>query len=381
VPIIFIYLLSYNHPRILFFDLHNEYPNAFGHGTDKNEEYKNKTNCISWKNFSLPYWFMDLDEFVGIYHPDAGSNQKAEIKKLIIELKKQNIEEEFKDRVSVDTPIYFDIDELIKTFHRKIAPEKTTKADKEHYETYILKFESINNDTRYAFLKKDKNNQISLEDYFTNLLGLKSDKSKYLNILDLSGLPTEVRNVCVGVLSRLCFDYSYWDLDPENLPFALVLEEAHSYIPDNTDKEFALSRKQIERIAKEGRKYGISLVVISQRPSNISTTVLSQCGTFITLRLTSDLDQNKVKRLLPDTLESQADILPSLRDGEALVTGDAIKLPRKVYFKKPSPMPKSNDIRYHISWTNGIPSNYNLKSIINSWKLREKGNQNENKGN
>ncbi|MDX2072643.1 MAG: ATP-binding protein [Haliscomenobacter sp.] len=192
-----------------------------------------------------------------------------------------------------------------------------------------------------------------------------------MNIL-LSGLPSEVRNICVGVLARLCFDYVYWDFDPEHLPFALVLEEAHSYIPEEDSVEFALSRKHIERIAKEGRKYGLSLIVVSQRPSNISSTVLSQCGTFITLRLTSDLDQNKVKRFLPDTLESQANTLPSLRDGEAFVTGDAIKLPRKVYFRKPSPTPKSNDVRYHKSWSEGIPSTYDLKEIVSNWKSNQK---------
>lgn len=370
-------LNSYKQPRILFFDTHNEYPNAFGHGTDEHADYKSKTNCIQWKDFSLPYWFMDLDEFIGVYYPSAGPNQEAEIKKIIVELKQKYVETEFKERVSVDTPTFFDIDELINVFNQEIL-KASTLPKKEPWEKFKLKFESINQDTRYGFLKKDKKNQLSLEEYFIKLLGLAEAEPKYLNILDLSGLPSEVRNVCVGVLSRLCFDYAYWDLDPEDLPFALVLEEAHSYIPDDTSSEFDLSRKQIERIAKEGRKYGISLVVVSQRPSNISTTVLSQCGSFITLRLTSDIDQNKVKRLLPDTLESQANILPSLRDGEALVTGDAIKLPRKVYFKIPSPMPKSNDVRYHKSWSEGVPPAYDLKGIIKSWKLREKITQNEN---
>ena len=198
-----------------------------------------------------------------------------------------------------------------------------------------------------------------------------------MNILDLSGLPSNVRNVCIGVLARLCFDYKYWDLDPETLPMALVLEEAHTYIPEESSTRFSLCKERVERIAKEGRKYGLSLIVVTQRPSNISTTVLSQCGTYITLRLTNDHDQNNVKRLLPDALSGQADILPSLRDGEALVSGDGIKLPRKVLFRKPSPLPKSNDIAYHKSWGKELSEDYTTELAIRGWKVREKQNENE----
>lgn len=111
---------------------------------------------------------------------------------------------------------------------------------------------------------------------------------------------------------------------------------------------------------------------MTQRPSNVSTTVLSQCGTYITLRLTNDLDQNKIKRLLPDTLAGQVDFLPSLRDGEAFVSGDSINLPRKVQFKAPDPMPKSNDVRYHQSWRSGKPNNYSLDNLVNSWLKQDK---------
>ncbi len=364
-------LNCYKHPKVLFFDLHNEYPNAFGHGTDVSDEYKSKTSCTPWNDFILPYWFMDFEEFVGIYYPDAGSSQKPELKKIIIDLKTKHIDDEIlKSKISVDTPVFFDIDDLIGIFDTNINTAKGPALEK--WEKFKLKFEGINKDSRFDFLRKAKDSKITLEDYFENLLGLKNEQQKYLQILDLSGLPSEVRNICIGVLSRLCFDYVYWDYDPEHLPFALVLEEAHSYIPEGDSEEFALCRKRIERIAKEGRKYGLSLIVVSQRPSNISSTVLSQCGTFITLRLTSDLDQNKVKRFLPDTIESQASSLPSLRDGEAFVSGDAIKLPRKVQFRKPFPTPKSNDVKYHKSWTEGVPTSYDLKEIIKNWKLSYK---------
>ena len=370
-------LRNYPYPRLLFFDIHNEYTNAF------KGEWEQLSRSIEWNEFSLPYWFLDLEEFIGIYHGgNAGANQEAKLKEWITELKRKNIENVSEnklliERISVDSPIYFDIDELIEKIDEAIGAKTTTSSDKNTYLKMKLKIQDINNDSRYEFLKKDKGLEKDLATYFVELLGL-GEENKYLNILDLSGIPSEVRTVCIGVLSRLCFDYCYWDIDPENLPLGLVLEEAHNYIPDEEGAEFSLCRKRIEKIAKEGRKYGLSLIVVSQRPSNVSTTVLSQCGTFIALRLTNDLDQNKIKKLLPDVLGNQANILPSLKDGEALVSGDAIKLPGKVYFNQPNPEPKSNDVRYHHSWTVGVPDNYSVKNIIEDWKLRERSRQEEN---
>lgn len=359
-------LQDYPYPRLIFFDIHNEYPNAFS------KQWEEKANCIEWSKFSLPYWFLDLEEFINIYYPSAGGTQKMYLKELIEELKCKNIEDEkIRERISVDSPIFFDIDILIKRIEEKKEAVKAT-TEKDTLNKIILKIKSINEDTRFNFLKVDKETQLSLTKYFTSLFGINPENEKYISVLDLSGLPTEVRAICVGVLARLCFDYCYWDIDPENLPIALILEEAHSYIPEENSSEYSICLQRIEKIAKEGRKYGLSLIVVSQRPSNVSSTVLSQCGTFITLRLTSDLDQNKIKRLLSDTLGDQANILPSLRDGEALVTGDAMLLPGKVYFEEPDPRPKSNDVRFHKAWTDGIPEEYDIQKIIMDWQIREK---------
>lgn len=366
-------LKAYPYPRMLFFDIHNEYSNAFGHGVDENAVLKDKTKLTTWENFSLPYWFFDLEEFLEIYYPGAGTNQVADIKKLVTELKRESChaDEVARERISCDSPVFFEINDLITKI--KSNRESVSGAPaKEHWQKLEMKISSINSDSRFEFLKNSKSKKLTLESYFSELFGLQLGSKKYLNILDLSGLPSEVRNVCIGVLSRLCFDYKYWDLDPEDLPLALILEEAHTYIPEESNVRFSLCRERVERIAKEGRKYGISLVVVSQRPSNISTTVLSQCGTFITLRLTNDIDQNKVKRFLPDTLGGQANMLPNLRDGEALVSGDGISLPKKVKFIFPAPSPRSNDVRYHLSWSSELSEKYSVDQVIRGWKIREK---------
>lgn len=366
-------LRSYPYPRMIFFDIHNEYSNAFGHGIDKNEVLKNKTLFTKWEDFSLPYWFLDLEELLEIYYPGAGTNQIVDIKKIVTELKQKHgaLEGLKKANISCDSPIYFDIDELLQEIKANKAA-MTAAAQKEYWQKLELKIEGIHTDSRYWFLRKEVDQKLTLESYFSRLLGIEFEEKKYLNILDLSGLPSEVRNVCIGVISRLCFDYKYWELDPEHLPLALVMEEAHTYIPEENSARFSLCRERVERIAKEGRKYGLSLIVVSQRPSNISPTVLSQCGTFITLRLTNDIDQNKVKRFLPDTLGSQADMLPSLRDGEALVSGDGINLPKKVKFRLPSPPPKSNDVRYHKSWSEELSAGYSVQRTIRGWKTGKK---------
>lgn len=365
-------LSSYECPRILFFDIHNEYPSAFGCNTEApNDSFKNRTNAIPWNEFMLPYWFLDLEEFFGVYNLEPGSNQKAILKRLITKLKSDEAKNQEIEKivVSADTPIYFKIDDLIKNLIAEKEP--LTATNKKPYESIILKLEAVRHDTRYSFLNRNIRDDTSIAKYFEFLLGLAESES-FLNILDLSGLPAEVRAICVGVISRLCFDFKYWDLDPENVPLNLVLEEAHTYIPEDSDSKFNISKERVERIAKEGRKYGIGLTVVTQRPSNVSTTVLSQCGTYIALRLTNDLDQNKIKRLLPDTLAGQVDFLPSLRDGEAFVSGDSINLPRKVQFRVPNPMPRSNDVRYHKFWKLGKPANYSLKALVDSWHKQDK---------
>ncbi|BDX06179.1 ATP-binding protein [Planctobacterium marinum] len=366
-------LLSYDCPRILFFDIHDEYPSAFGYNENTPSAlFKEKTNSIPWSKFSLPYWFLDLEEFFGVYNLEPGSNQKAIIKRLITKLKEDEAKSEglLNIVVSADTPVYFNVDALVDELENE-KNSQTNTTNKKPYESLLLKLQAVRQDTRYSFLHREIDSKLSIVDYFKFILGLDESES-YLNILDLSGLPTEVRAVCVGVISRLCFDFKYWDLDPENIPLNLVLEEAHAYIPEEKDSKYNISKERVERIAKEGRKYGIGLTVVTQRPSNVSTTVLSQCGTYISLRLTNDLDQNKIKRLLPDTLESQVDFLPSLRDGEAFVSGDSINLPRKVQFKVPNPMPRSNDVRYHKSWKLGKPDSYSLKALVESWHKQDK---------
>jgi energy-coupling factor transporter ATP-binding protein EcfA2 len=358
-------LRSYNKPRMIFFDIHNEYSNAFS------DDWENKAKCIKWNEFNLPYWFLDLDEFIEVFYSDAGGTQKTFIKDSIEELKRELIHiDEIKKKISVDSPVYFDIEKLIEKLDQKKMSE--IPSARGTWEKIITKIKSMTSDPRFNFLMRGSETRLPLDEYFNWLLGMELQSETYVTVLDLSGLPSEVRTITVGILARLCFDYRYWDLDPENLPMALILEEAHTYIPEESESKYSLCLERIEKIAKEGRKYGLSLIVVTQRPSNVSSTVLSQCGTFISLRLTSDLDQNKIKRLLPDTIGDQASVLSSLRDREGLISGDAITLPGKVMFDEPNPWPKSDDVKFHVAWTRGKPDDYSIKDVVSYWNIRDK---------
>jgi hypothetical protein len=178
-----------------------------------------------------------------------------------------------------------------------------------------------------------------------------------VSIIDLSGIPFEVLSITISLISRIIFDFCfhYSKLKHErqelnNVPFMIVCEEAHNYVPKNGGADYVASKKSIERIAKEGRKYGISLMVVSQRPSEVSDTIFAQCNNFVSLRLTNIADQSYIKNLLPNNTNSVADVLPTLQPGQCLVVGDATPLPAIVQMEKPMPEPQSKNVNVCDVW-------------------------------
>lgn len=225
---------------------------------------------------------------------------------------------------------------------------------------FVSRLENKINDRRLDFLLGEKSKTITFEDTLKQLIGYGEDTSN-ITIIDLSGVPFEVLSITVSLISRILFEFGYYykrlcavkraDKHINNdIPLLLVYEEAHKYVPNNEMAKYRASRESIERIAKEGRKYGVSLLLASQRPSEISETIFSQCNNFLALRLTNPADQNYVKRLLPDTLGNIVDKMPSLKAGECLLIGDAVVLPSIVRVQRCNPEPSSNDIPYLQLW-------------------------------
>jgi DNA helicase HerA-like ATPase len=225
------------------------------------------------------------------------------------------------------------------------------------------------NDPRYAFMFRPKRfiDSTAMIPLLEDIYG--SGGSAKVTILDLSGVPFDVVNTIVSILARLSFEFNFWNQNRREFPILLVCEEAHNYLPSTGEARAA--RRTVERIAKEGRKYGVSCMIVSQRPAEVSETILSQCNNFVILRLTNPVDQNFVRKLLPDTFGSLIDTLPSLRQGEALLVGDSAPMPFRVQIDFPNPEPQSADIRFFDKWKQSeIPTK--IDDVVTRWRKQER---------
>lgn len=223
---------------------------------------------------------------------------------------------------------------------------------------FYARFESKISQKRLEFLFGSNSSNTTLEGTLKGLIGYGADKSN-VTIIDLSGIPFEVLSITVSLISRIIFEYGYHykvlrtnqgEKINNDVPLLLVYEEAHKYVPNSELSKYKASKQSIERIAKEGRKYGVTLLLASQRPSEISETIFSQCNNFIAMRLTNPNDQNYVSKLLPDSLGNLIDKMPTLSAGEALLIGDSVIMPSVVTIDPCTPTPSSNDIPYLELW-------------------------------
>jgi hypothetical protein len=386
--------------HIVIFDIHSEYSSAF----DLSEEQKFNLNILNVSNMILPYWLMNAEELESMFiesNENNSHNQISQFRRAVI-LNKEKYNPTIKE-VTYDTPIYFNIQEVcnyIDNLNNEVigklegenlpkledgtlvenraeyyfdkvnefVPTSRSKASKAsngpfngEFDRFILRLRTKVADKRLKFLlapinedgtpyKTDDFNQI-LKQFLGYL-----NKSN-VTIIDLSGIPFEVLNITVSLISRLIFDFCFYysklqhDNDLLNdIPVMIVCEEAHNYVPRTGGVEYRSSKESLERIAKEGRKYGLGLMVVSQRPSEISETIFAQCNNFISLRLTNNNDQNYVKKLMPDTTSGIADILPNLSPGEFIIVGDSVLMPSVAKIEMPSPEPQSQSVDFYTEW-------------------------------
>jgi len=365
------------HTHIVFLDLHDEYRNAF---PELFERINRKVRHIGSTELRIPHWCLNAEELEALFvsRESVAANQSALFRTVIKDLRMEagKAAEVPERAISVDTPVFFSFESLcdeIKRLDEEMVPGARADKDKAgpwngKLSNLFMRMIARSEDPRYKFLFSDEAPGTAFEDVLTTLFG--ADDNVQMTIIDLSGLPSEVLSIIVGVLCRLAFEYKYWDKDPNLLPLTLVLEEAHNYLPRGDDARHRICLDRVERVAKEGRKYGVNLIVVSQRPSEVSETVLSQCGNFIVLRLTNPTDQGYVRRLLPDFLAVAVDMLPYLRTGEAVLSGEALEVPTRVRITKPDPTPRSNDVRYREGWSEGPPEDYSPKEVVIRWRRR-----------
>ena len=353
---------SLNNSHIIIFDIHSEYKSAFPNA-----------NILGIDDLVLPYWLLTSEELEELFIDTEANdhNQRNVFKEAVITDRKNKFTGDVADKPKIhyDSPLLFDINKVLEFAKEKNsemipgAKEGTFKQGTLNGKltNFVSRLENKLNDKRFDFLLGDKSKKISFEETIKQLIGQSTTPKSNVTILDLSGVPFEVLSITVSLISRMIFEYGYYykkirtRKDPSekinnDTPFLLVYEEAHKYVPKSDLVKYRASKKSIERIAKEGRKYGVTLLLASQRPSELSETIFSQCNNFVAMRLTNPIDQNYVKRLLPDTLGNLTDKLPSLQAGEGLLIGEAVILPSIIKVDECSLPPSSNDIPYWELW-------------------------------
>jgi DNA helicase HerA-like ATPase len=345
--------------KVIILDMHNEYKNAF----PKNSSYLNLAEL------ELPFWLMTFQEMTEVFVDMADENAATHItvlKELVFQAKKlQN--PELKNVLTIDTPVYYDLAKV----RAKLEGLEIEKGGPFHgkFARFLVQLDTKLNDPRYDFMFKPRLyiHSESLVELLSRMFAPGSDSK--VTIMDMSGVPFDIVNTVVSLLSRLAFDFNFWNINRRECPILLVFEEAHNYL-STTSGGTQSARRTVERIAKEGRKYGVSCMIVSQRPSDISETVLSQCNNFVVMRLTNPVDQNYIRRLVADTFPGLENLLPSLRQGEALIVGDAVPMPLRVQMDMPNPEPASADIKFFDKWKLNNAS-ISIDEVVRRWWYQE----------
>lgn len=359
------------HANMIVFDMHGEYtslataaqPLASGFKiAGPGDLDKPPENAIF-----LPYWLLNREEMLSMIldrSDQNAPNQASRFTTHVRELKEATLTAEKKKDVratfTVDSPIPYKLSDLIDRLKlddttKGVGKTGPVKGEWEGRLTrFISRLEAKSEDRRYGFMFKPPTESLKydwLAKQTTKLLAPGKTKPG-IKVVDFSEVPSDVLPVVAGVFSRLLYDVQFWMQPEKRTPFVFVCDEAHLYLPVKDDAD-AVERQALyvfERIAKEGRKYGVSLLVVSQRPSDVSRTILSQCNNFLILRLTNDQDQNVVRRLMPDSFAGVLEGLPLLDVGEALLLGDAILLPARIKLKRPRIEPLSATRDFWKEW-------------------------------
>jgi uncharacterized protein len=355
------------HPNahVVLLDPHNEYSHAFGDLAD----------VISVDNLQLPLWLLDLEEADrALVRGGTAFEQDSQVMILkdAIAWARRHFDDRFSSPfITVDTPTPYRVFELLRFINDEMGrlgkPDTTAP-----YLRLRTRIESLREDRRFSFMFP-AGDRDTLPQIVQRLLRIPVN-GKPLTIVDLSGVPSEIVDVVVSMICRVIFDFSLWSDRSKRPPFLLVCEEAHRYVPSNERVGFDATRKEITRIAKEGRKYGISLALVTQRPAEISLEALSQCGTVFAMRLGADADQNFIARAVPDAARGMLTALPSLPQRETIVSGDGVRLAMRIRFDElpPERLPRSESARFSQAWQHDGADETFVEDGIRRWRSQRR---------
>ena len=355
------------YPQIVVLDPHNEYGAAFPtHSRLSTED----------GSLVLPYWLLNFQETIALLIGKTefvATSQANIVKSALLAARDEgaralSLEA---DAITVDSPVPY----KLSTLRRQIEAQKPPQASKQDSHNSVLqKLDVLQSDGRLRFLMSewDGSGTDPLPKIVEQLLG----KGSPPRIVDLSGVPNEVAGVTSAVIARTLFNLKVWQTADERAsdPVLLVCEEAHRYVPNRGDAQYEAAQEAIRRVAKEGRKYGVGLLLVSQRPSEIESTVLSQCNSWIVLRITNDSDREHVRGVLPDSMAGLTKMLSVLRRREAIFVGQAAMLPSRIMIKHlvDDQIPKSHDIDFEKGWQSELKSSEQLKKVANRWRYQNR---------
>lgn len=360
--------------NMIVFDLHGEYNEL---------SYADQIKiCDEPCGLHIPLWFFNYEEIHSLFVESSegtSTNQRAAVINYILQKKKEyiteNMNEVSEEIVTADTPVPFSAKGLIEYLEEQNILEVDTgetyktgdnkgqaKTKRGQYydklTNLITRLRTKTDDKKYGFVFNEEHTRKEhyLKQFADRIMGNNSHRIK---VIDLSEVPSDMLAIVIGIVTRLIYDIQFWMTPVENEvrhPLVLVCDEAHIYMSNDMSKMKAVEKKSLdifEKIAKEGRKYGIGLLIVSQRPAELNTTIMSQCNNIVSLKVTNDRDKSAVAAMLTDSLVGIVEMLPNLDVGECVVVGDAIMLPSKIILDKPKEKPKSATIDFWDRWYDG----------------------------
>jgi len=351
--------------HIVMIDPHGEYSAAF----------KSNGALFDVTNLAMPYWLMNFEEHCEVFVTTQGSERQTDsdvLAKCLLAAKSKSRAAEGISKLTVDSPIPYLLSDLT-TFITAEMGKLDKAGDNAPYMRLKTKIDEIKSDPRYSFMFSGMLVADNMAGFLGRIFRLPGD-GKPISIIDVSGVPSDITSVVVAVLARMVFDYAIWSRNEPQRPILLVCEEAHRYVPNEANSQKSAVGKILGRIAKEGRKYGVSLGLITQRPSDLAEGVLSQCGTIIAMRLNNERDQAFVKAAMPEGARGFLDTIPALRNRECIICGEGVAIPVRVSFDslEDHKRPASSDPLFSELWKQVGGEEEILTRVIKRWRAQGK---------
>ena len=347
--------------HIIMIDPHGEYSAAF----------RSTGVILDVTNLQMPYWLMNFEEHCETLLTSSGDSRQEDMEilaKCLLQARMKNRLAENLGKITVDAPIPYLLSDL-----SSILQNEMGKLDKATSTAPFIRIKSkldeLKGDPRYQFMFSGMLVGDTMADFISKIFRLPA-RGKPISIIDVSGVPSEITSTVVAILSRLVFDFAIWSREEKTRPILLVCEEAHRYVPNEKNADGSSVGRILSRIAKEGRKYGISLGLITQRPSDLAEGVLSQCGTIISMRLNNERDQAFVKAAMPEGARGFLDSIPALRNRECIICGEGVSIPIRVSFDELEEFkrPASEDPSFSELWNNTGGEEEMVVRTVQRWR-------------